>query len=299
MHLILSIRVIRNGGQMMAFEYPGKSALRYQNCHYGGSKLEFRGPKRRLNQPYIAVIGGSETYGKFLEQPYPAILEHFTGICTVNLGSMYAGIDIFLSQPAVLDICSQAATTIVELTGAQNMNNRFYSVHPRRNDRFLGANDLLKSIYPSVDFTDIHFTGHLLSVLQKHSESRFQMVQDELRADWQSKMQQFLDRIGGNVILLWMSDRKPDRRELPDSGSNPMFIDRDLIAPLLGLDRAFVEVIATPDEISAGHERMVFSQFEEAAARQMLGPVVHQEAARSLLDAVTSINNGPPNTARQ
>ncbi len=35
--------------------------------------------------------------------------------------------------------------------GAQNLSNRFYAVHPRRNDRFLRASTLMKTIFREVD----------------------------------------------------------------------------------------------------------------------------------------------------
>ena len=57
----------------MAYEYAGEAALDYFPCRYGQSKLLFRGPRRRLEGAYVAAIGGTETYGKFVPDPYPAL----------------------------------------------------------------------------------------------------------------------------------------------------------------------------------------------------------------------------------
>ena len=46
----------------MAFERPGESPIEYQQCRYGYSKLLFRGPKRNLDVPFFAFVGGTETY---------------------------------------------------------------------------------------------------------------------------------------------------------------------------------------------------------------------------------------------
>ncbi|MFT6075960.1 MAG: hypothetical protein ACJAZ1_002892 [Yoonia sp.] len=35
----------------------------------------FRGPRKRLDQPYLAFVGGTETYGKYIEEPYLALVE--------------------------------------------------------------------------------------------------------------------------------------------------------------------------------------------------------------------------------
>ena len=140
-----------------------QESLDYFPCRYGASKQLFRGPRRRLEGDFVAFLGGTETYGKFMETPYPAMIEHETGVRSVNLGCVNAGIDAYFSDKSLLDICSKARATVIQVMGAQNMSNRFYAVHPRRNDRFLKASGLLEKIYPEVDFTDFSFTRHLLA----------------------------------------------------------------------------------------------------------------------------------------
>ena len=64
----------------MAYEKLGHSPLDYMPCRYGASKLLFRGPRRVLEAPYVACLGGTETYGKFIEAPFPALIEAQTGV---------------------------------------------------------------------------------------------------------------------------------------------------------------------------------------------------------------------------
>jgi hypothetical protein len=49
--------------------------LSYSPCRYGASRMLFRGPRKRLDQPYLAFVGGTETYGKYIEEPYLALVE--------------------------------------------------------------------------------------------------------------------------------------------------------------------------------------------------------------------------------
>lgn len=158
----------------MAFEQFGAGALDYYPCRYGKSKLLFRGPRKKLNKPYCAVIGGSETYGKFVEEPYPLLLERMAEKSVVNLGYMNAGTDVFANDPTILEICADAEVTVIQIMGAQNLTNRFYTVHSRRNDRFLKPTSILNTIYREVDFTEIHFTRHLLCALTEASEQKFE-----------------------------------------------------------------------------------------------------------------------------
>ena len=50
----------------MTYDAAGPAPLDYLPCRYGTSKLMFRGPRRRLEAPYIAFLGGPETYGCLL-----------------------------------------------------------------------------------------------------------------------------------------------------------------------------------------------------------------------------------------
>ena len=97
----------------MAYEHPGARSLDYLPCRYGTSKLLFRGPRRRLDGDYCALLGGSETYGKYVRTPYPALLEDRLGATVVNFGYMNAGADVFLNEPVIVDACNKARVTVV------------------------------------------------------------------------------------------------------------------------------------------------------------------------------------------
>ena len=120
----------------------------------------FRGPQRPLDGRYLAFLGGTETFGKFYDSPFPALVERRIGTPCVNLGAVNAGVDVHARDATVLAACHDAAATVIQLPGVQNQSNRFYSVHPRRNDRFLRPSAALETLYPDIDFTDIAFTRH-------------------------------------------------------------------------------------------------------------------------------------------
>ncbi|MGR3341856.1 MAG: DUF6473 family protein, partial [Paracoccaceae bacterium] len=245
----------------MAFEQFGAGALDYYPCRYGKSKLLFRGPRKKLNKPYCAVIGGSETYGKFVEEPYPLLLERMAEKSVVNLGYMNAGTDVFANDPTILEICADAEVTVIQIMGAQNLTNRFYTVHSRRNDRFLKPTSILNTIYREVDFTEIHFTRHLLCALTEASEQKFELVRDELKSAWVARMRAILSRVGGRVILLWLSEHSPDDQPSGENlGPNSLFVDRGMIEQLADFNVELVEIVATPEEVAAGQVRMVFTQ---------------------------------------
>lgn len=272
----------------MAYEYPAQGGLDYFPCRYGKSKLLFRGPRRRLDGDYLAAIGGTETYGKFVADPFPALLEQSLGYPVLNFGYMNAGIDVFVNEPTVIDICSKALVTVVQLIGAQNTSNRFYAVHPRRNDRFLRASPLMKTIFREVDFTEFNFTRHMLATLQLQAPDKFPILVEELRAAWLARMKLLLRRIEGKVLLLWLEPpaHLPQRDTL---GPDPFLVDADLVARLRPLAAGLVHLRAGSMPASLGTEGMVFSELEEPQALGLPGLARHVEIAAALDQALRAI----------
>jgi len=286
----------------MAYENLGESLLDYYPCRYGKSKLLFRGPRRKLDGDYIAFLGSTETYGKYIEVPYPDLTEQLTGVRSVNFGCVNAGADVFLGDLTVLDACAAARLTVLQVMGAQNMSNRFYSVHPRRNDRFLRASALLQRIYREVDFTEFNFTRHLLTTLQALSDERFQLVRQELREAWIARTRTILQKIGGDVVLLWLADHSPDEEWNPEGiGSDPLFVDRGMLLELQPLVKDIVEVVPSASAVAEGTDGMVYSPLEEPAAKELLSLGAHREAAEALARPMKKLLgrrrfvNRPPN----
>lgn len=265
----------------MSFAFPGETSLDYVPCRYGRSKLLFRGPRRDLASPYVAVLGGGESYGKFVARPYPALVEDAFGQPVVNFGAVNAGPDAWTQDAALAEIACRARVTVVQVTGAQNLTNRFYAVHPRRNDRFLRASPLLASIYREVDFTEFNFTRHMVQSLHRASPEKFALLADELRAAWVARMTALLPRLGARVVLLWMAGHRPDQATAWPDG-DPMLVDRPMIEALRPRVAAVVEVVFSRQAQAEGTKGMIYPPLAEPAARAMPGPAQHAEVAAAL-----------------
>lgn len=265
----------------MSFLVPGSKGLDYKPCRYGASRLTFRGPARLLNKRYIAFLGTTETYGKYIPRPFPALTEDRLGTACVNLGFVNAGHDLYLNDPVVMDIAGEAQICVVQIGGAHNLSNRFYTVHPRRNDRFLRASRLMRQIFRDVDFTDFTFTRHMLESLQRFAPDRFALLRDELQEAWVSRTRLLADRLGGRVILLWLADHlPPDGAPATGLGPDPLFIEGPMIEALRG---DVAEVVTVKISATArAHDGMVVPQGEEAAAADMPGPAAHLQTAEAL-----------------
>ncbi len=270
----------------MTYDVLGPGPLDYLPCRYGTSRLLFRGPRRSLEAPYIAFIGATETYGKFIASPFPDLVEKGLGTTCVNFGQLNAGVDAFMHDPFVLEAASNAEVAVIQVVGAQNMTNRFYTVHPRRNDRFVAASTLLKTIFREVDFADFHFNKHMLSALYQNAPDRFDAVRTELQEAWKARMRLMLKQISGKTVLLWMSDRAPENGGTLGEGgigAEPLFVTRDMLNDVAAHATAVVEVVGSPEARKAGTDGMLFSEMDAVAAAEMLNPMVHQEAADALI----------------
>lgn len=262
---------------------PGPS-IDYAPCRYGASKIRFRGPSKDLTKDYIAFIGGTETFGRFIDAPYPALIERALGVQSLNLGCQNAGIDAFISSPDLIDICSAAKATVIQILGAPNMSNRFYTVDPRHNNRFLRASKKFKEVFPEVDFTEFDRTDHMLTALAQIGPDRLPLVRQELQCAWVARMRTLLRQIGGTKILLWLSDHKP--YTALGGGTicrDPLFVDRAMMTAVVEEADALIEVVASHQDVSAGRSGLVFSDYEQAEAQDSLGPVVHGKVVDAIL----------------
>lgn len=210
--------------------------------HRGGN-LALRRQRGNFDRPYIAVLGGSEAFGKLVKTPFPGILSDWIGMPVANLGVMYAGVSLFSRERWLLDVASRAELTVLQVMSTQNMSNRLYCVHPRRNDRFLTASSALRVIFPEVDFAEVNFTGHLMETLERTCPERFHIVVEELRWAWVQRMRRVLSYIESDVLLLWMSERSPETPADRSDSPEPMFVTRGMLNEISDLTIGITEVI--------------------------------------------------------
>jgi len=264
--------------------------LSYAPCRYGMSRIFFRGPKRDLDAPYLAFLGGTETFGKFIDKPFPTLVEKDLRRTCVNFGCVNGGVDAFVNDPTIMAACNDADLTVVQIMGANYLSNRFYSVHPRRNDRFLRASTVLQAIYSEVDFSEFAFTRHMLGALHDMSPERFDIVVAELRAAWVARMRNMLGQIGKRSILLWFSrdDLTNDPWDRKDKALavDPLFITKDMVEGLG--DLVMNTVVARPSDIalSQGTTGMFYPTMQAKAAADMLSVNSHVEASAKLIPVI-------------
>lgn len=277
------------GDAMMTFQ-TGAEALDYAPCRYGASRAVFRGPGADVSGGYLVALGGAATFGKYVADPYPALLQQATGMPVANLGAMNAGPDFYLSDPDTLKLAARARLAVVQLTGADTISNPYYIVHARRNDRFLAATPALMTLFPEVDFSEISFTRHLLSVLSATDPARFTLVRAVLQANWIAAMRQLLAHLPLRRVLLWLADAPPPEVALGlDRAGGPALVDRAMLAALRPATTALVEASPSPAVKAEGLAHMQFPETEALQASQLPNPALHREVAVQLAGVIKSL----------
>lgn len=274
----------------MSFEVSGARALADIPCRYGTSRLLVRGPRKSLRDPYIAFLGSSDTYGSFVMNPFVALTESELGMTCVNLGCANAGVDALLNDPDVIEIAASARLAVVQVSGAQNMSNALYRVHPRRNDRFLSASPTLRAIYPEVDFMEFHFNKHMLTTLHDLSADRFRAVRQELQKTWLARMRLLVDRIGPQTRLLWLRHGLPGAGISPlGLGNDPLMVTSSMLDELTEISGGVIEVSVSPAGQSGDLDGMFFGPLQAPIAELSLGPRTHEAIACQVVSELRTV----------
>jgi hypothetical protein len=268
----------------MSYEGSGPK-LDYYPCRYGRSRMVFRGPRVSTDGPYTVVIGGSEVYGRYVEDPFTDQLAERTGRRVLNLGVMNAGVDAFIRDEALMEVIGRAECVVVQVMGAGNMSNRHYAVHPRRNDRFLRHSTQMAKLFPGIDFSEFAFMRHMLHALRQRAPGPFAQLEAELRAAWIARMRLLLGRLPGQKVLLLIENHNAG-----PLGPEPLFVSFEMLQTLEGHIDKLVHCDISEHMNERGIEAMQVPETEIGQARLMLPPAAHEAIAMALARSVRRRN---------
>jgi len=271
----------------------------YNTYRFGRSRQRFRGPKPDLSEPYISFVGGSETFGKFVEQPFPARLQDALDYTCANWGTPGAGPSFFLKDPVVLEACSNSKVCVVSVMGAVAMSNRLYSVFKRRNSRIRATSAGLKAMFPDLKLEDYRFAHNMLRHMYQDNPNNFKVLEIELREAWIARMRELLDEIETTRVLFWMSERTPEEAggsaDREAFVTHPAFVDREMLEAVAPLADLVVEYVPqNPAAISAGEDAQ-----DGQPAIPVPGDLMHAQATEILADPLREILSSQTPTAKR
>ena len=82
----------------MTYQKPDQALINYDVYQWGRLNQIYRGPQVSLDQPYVACLGAAQTFGRYAERPFPAVLGDVLNMPCANFGTGGAGPGFFLRR---------------------------------------------------------------------------------------------------------------------------------------------------------------------------------------------------------
>ena len=237
----------------------------------------------------MACVGADETFGRFVDRPFAAILEERLDRRCLNLGSLFCGLDTLCADTGLFSLISGAELCILQTPSVLGQTNHFYRVHPRRNDRVLAPTQDLIALYPEVDFADVHYVCHLVSLLQNQNDARFEFVAEELRRNWVVKIRDLLGKLKTPVLLLNLRVLRHQGSAGQD-GEAVISITDHMLEQVRSVSAGCTQVSAHVSGHSDELEDMLFGTLQQPMAEHMIGPAAHKLVAEALVAPIRNLN---------
>jgi GT2 family glycosyltransferase len=217
------------------------NVIDYKLWNMEGFSRSFRGPepKSLLPEKHFVCFGAAQTFGVYVEKPYPALISKKTGMEHLNLGYSGAGPAFFLKDHLYFEYANKAKFAIVQImSGRSESNSCLVSLKGRGGVTRIKDN---KKFIASKGWEEI---------LRNEPEEFVVELVNETRANYTLNMIELLNKIKVPKILLWFSERKPEYRigfENTDTlfGKYPQLINQKVVDDILPFADFFVDATST------------------------------------------------------
>jgi hypothetical protein len=293
----------------------------YRMSELPGSGLSFRGPLRvdTLARPGVVCLGAAQTFGCFVDEPFPELLAQDVGTSVLNLGYGGAGPRFFLRHPELLAVAARARVVVVQVMSARSEDNSVFEsggleyLRRRQDGRRVSAQHGYRELLAGPGSPTSLVGRGQRRLLAPTRRRRTAHVVAETRAAWVESYSTLLAALPVPTVLLWFSRRVPDYEEDLRSvaglfGAYPQLVRRDMVEAVRPLADRYVECTT-----STGLPQRLVSRFtgepvtiDPAQDRPDLGgqlwshndyypsPQMHQEAALALIPAVRGLLDSSP-----
>lgn len=249
----------------------------------GIAEHRFRGPIPDLSRPYFACIGGAQTFGRFVADPYPQQLARSLGLPCLNLGLGGAG-PRFARHPSVLRHLQQARFVVVQMfSGRSASNSRFDNTGDGRNfGRTIGSN------------REQRFEDFLRDMIELGDRALLERTVREQRDDYVGHSVAVGRALQPPTVLLWLSRRRPEytidwATPFGVCSHYPQLVDRETVDRIRP---AFARYVECADD--AGLPQRLWPAAEAVAGTRLAddgtlenvyypSPEMHDRAAAELL----------------
>lgn len=254
----------------------------------------FRGPPVRSDE-YLVCIGGAQTFGRFVQRPFPKLLSEALCVEALNLGRGGAGPTYPLADPVLLQYINRARLVVVQVFSGRSQSN---SVFQTVDHGMVGTNARNGSRMDA---------GEFYTWLLAQDRQFARQIVAETREKYVIAMTALLAAITPPKILLWLSTRNPDYEEQWDGpvwrlfGEFPQLVNRPMMEQLRNRADCYVECVSKrgmPQPIiDLNGNPSAFQVLLEGQSQGVMkthnnyypSPQMHQDAADLLIPACRAL----------
>jgi hypothetical protein len=218
--------------------------LDYEYAQLPGTETLFRGPMPEdLSGGFITCLGGAHTLGRFVEYPYPALLQKQLGIPVLNLGHGGGKPEFYLQSAGVIEIINRSKCAVIQVMSARGSPNRYLKPISHSHNIMRIAKEIPAHKNPV--FVDAAYR----ILLKQLAPEKIREAIYETRAGWLQEMGKLLERITVPKLLFWFSVRTPAYVEGFNDldallGEYPQLVTEDMIKALKVKAQAYTQCVS-------------------------------------------------------
>ncbi|MEM1389522.1 MAG: DUF6473 family protein [Pseudomonadota bacterium] len=219
-----------------------RDVIDYDLWFLSNNSPALRGPRSNLSETdlsnTICCIGAAQTFGRFVEDPYPAQIGRLLQQPALNLGVSGAGPGLYLAQQELMKLLEQAGTVIVQAMSARSVSAGIFET--------MANNGVLKFLEgPHKDKQMLAQQAYLL--LRKDlGEEAYREQVSKAQAQWVNLYKELAQRLTGRRVFLWLSSHKPGdnvRLESSPLGVFPHLVTDEMVSKIAPFFDDIVECV--------------------------------------------------------
>lgn len=202
----------------------------YQLIDVPGFDLPMRGPDfpGGSGRRSIAFLGAAQTFGTFVDEPFPTLVGRELGVRWYNLGLGGAGPEAYAPHLPIFSTVNAADIVVVQVMSGRSASNSRLTCRD-------GSSTLVDNKTGEAEQADVAFQR----IIDTEGFAYAKRLLDESKANWANSMIELLDSITAPTVLLWFSQRD-ENLSVPNDGSA-----WDLLGPFpQGIDSETIETVA-------------------------------------------------------
>lgn len=251
-----------------------------------------RGPIAALGHDVAVCIGAAQTFGRFVERPFPAILQQELGAPFINCGLGGVGPRFWL-RPDLVTVLNKARLVVVQVMSGRSASNHLFDNAAK--------GDLEGTLIESGE--RMRFEEFLTRLINTADRAEIQRVVQRTREDYARSMRRLGAALEVPTVLLWLSRRPPRYTPKWDSASGvmntfPQLIDDAVVDDIRGSFDDYVECICdegipqrlwrasdSVDGAAMGEDGFLYNKYYPS-------PEMHARAAKMLAPACLRVTGG-------